>query len=86
MFQIKFLVGIAISAEGLVVINWRTKFITEITRDGETIKSFTYNAFQEPVDIAVDTNYGHILVADNGMNCVYVFDAEGKILFQVSAI
>lgn len=54
-----------------------------MTTDGETIKSFTYNAFQEPVDVAVDTNYGHILVADNGMNCVYIFDAEGKMLFQV---
>lgn len=50
---------------------------------GQTVKSFTYNAFQEPIDIAIDKNYGHILVADNGMSCVYVFDADGKILFQV---
>lgn len=75
--------GIAISNEGLVVVNWRTKFITEMTFDGETIKSFTYNAFQEPIDVAVDKSYGHILVADNGMNCVFAFDADGKILFQV---
>ncbi|CAH1977055.1 unnamed protein product [Acanthoscelides obtectus] len=75
--------GIAISNEGLIVVNWRTKFLTEITTDGETIKSFTYNAFQEPIDVAVDKNYGHVLVADNGMSCVFVFDAEGKILFQV---
>ncbi|CAH0554867.1 unnamed protein product [Brassicogethes aeneus] len=75
--------GIAISNDGLVVVNWRTKFITEMTTDGETLKSFTYNAFQEPIDLAVDKSYGHVLVADNGMSCVFVFDAEGKILFKV---
>ncbi|KAJ8917723.1 hypothetical protein NQ315_005172, partial [Exocentrus adspersus] len=75
--------GIAISNDGLVVANWRSKYITEMTTDGETIKYFTYNAFQEPIDVAVDKSYGHFLVADNGMNCIFVFDAEGKILFQV---
>lgn len=39
---------------------------------------------QEPIDIAVDQNYGHILVADNGQSCVFVFDSDGKILFQVN--
>lgn len=40
-------------------------------------------ATQEPIDVAVDRNYGHILVADNGQSCVFVFDSDGKILFQV---
>ncbi|XP_065155835.1 tripartite motif-containing protein 2-like isoform X4 [Atheta coriaria] len=75
--------GIAISNEGLVVVNWRTKVVTEMTTDGDSIKNFTYNAFMEPIDVAVDKSYGHILVADNGMSCVYVFDSVGKILFQV---
>jgi tripartite motif-containing protein 2/3 len=75
--------GITLSSNGLIVVNWRNKSITEMSKDGETIKTFTYNAFQEPIDVAVDKNYGHILVADNGMNCVFVFDADGKILFQV---
>lgn len=75
--------GIAISNNGLVVVNWRSKYITEMTTDGETLKSFTYNAFQEPIDLAVDKSYGHVLVADNGMSCVFVFDSEGKILFKV---
>lgn len=83
MFDLKFCVGIAISNNGLVVVNWRTKVVTEITTDGETVKAFTNNAFQEPIDVAVDKSYGHILVADNGMSCVFVFDEEGKILFQV---
>ena len=65
-------------------MNWRSKVVTEITTDGATIKSFTNNAFQEPIDVAVDKSYGHILVADNGMSCGFVFDEEGKILFQVS--
>ncbi|KAK9718052.1 NHL repeat [Popillia japonica] len=75
--------GIAVSSNGLVIVNWRTKAITEMDTSGETLNTFTYNAFQEPIDVAVDKNYGHILVADNGMSCVYVFDSEGKILFQV---
>ncbi|XP_023013976.2 tripartite motif-containing protein 2 isoform X2 [Leptinotarsa decemlineata] len=75
--------GIDVSNDGVIVVNWRTKYITEMTNNGETIKSFTNNAFQEPIDLAVDKNYGHILVADNGMSCVFVFDADGKILFQV---
>ncbi|XP_071050562.1 tripartite motif-containing protein 2-like isoform X3 [Onthophagus taurus] len=75
--------GIAVSNDGLVVVNWRSKYVTEMDTSGTTLKSFTYNAFQEPIDVAVDNSYGHILVADNGMSCVYVFDSEGKILFQV---
>lgn len=75
--------GLTLSSNGLIVVNWRNKSITEMTKDGETIKTFTYNAFQEPIDVALDKNYGHILVADNGMNCVFVFDADGRILFQV---
>lgn len=89
IFTLSFVIlstGIAISNDGLVVVNWRSKYITEMTTDGETIKYFTYNAFQEPIDVAVDKSYGHILVADNGMSCVFVFDAEGKILFQVNIL
>jgi tripartite motif-containing protein 2/3 len=33
--------------------------------------------------VAVDRGYGHILVADNGISCVFIFDSDGKILFQV---
>ncbi|XP_008212395.1 tripartite motif-containing 2 protein-like isoform X1 [Nasonia vitripennis] len=75
--------GIAISEQGLVVVNWRTKSVTEMTTLGDTIRSFSHNAFQEPIDVAVDRSYGHFLVADNGQCCVFVFDCNGKILFQV---
>ncbi|XP_078053205.1 tripartite motif-containing protein 2 isoform X1 [Augochlora pura] len=78
--------GISISQQGIVVVNWRTRKITEMSSLGDTIKSFTHCAFREPVDVAVDRNYGHILVADNGENCVFVFDSDGKFLFQVGTM
>ncbi|XP_043282889.1 tripartite motif-containing protein 2-like isoform X3 [Venturia canescens] len=75
--------GIAVSEQGLVVVNWRTRTVTEMNTLGDTIRSFSHNAFQEPIDVAVDRSYGHVLVADNGQSCVFVFDSDGKILFQV---
>ncbi|XP_049778139.1 tripartite motif-containing protein 2-like isoform X1 [Schistocerca cancellata] len=75
--------GIAVSDSGLVVVNWRTKTVTEMSTDGQTLSKFSHNAFQEPIDVAVDRTYGHILVADNGISCVFVFDSEGKLLLQV---
>ncbi|XP_044731822.1 tripartite motif-containing protein 2-like isoform X2 [Chrysoperla carnea] len=75
--------GIAISQAGLVIVNWRSKCVTEMNISGETLKTFSHNEFQEPIDIAVDTNYGHILVADNGVSSIFIFDCDGKILFQV---
>lgn len=79
----RFVAGIAVTSNGLVVVNWRTRVVTEMSTTGQTIKQFTYNAFQEPIDVAFDKSYGHFLVADNGMSCVFVFDADGKMLFQV---
>lgn len=38
--------GIDISQQGLVVVNWRTRTITEMTSLGDTIRSFSHNAFQ----------------------------------------
>lgn len=38
--------GVAISEQGLVTVNWRTKTVTEMTVLGDTIRSFSYNAFQ----------------------------------------
>lgn len=50
---------------------------------GETITSFSHNAFQEPVDIAVMPKSGKVLVADNSASCVFVFDSQGRPLLQV---
>lgn len=38
--------GIAVSEQGLVVVNWRTRTITEMSTLGDTIRSFSHNAFQ----------------------------------------
>lgn len=73
----------AASDPWLVVVNWRTQAITRMSLEGESLSSFTHCGFQEPIDIAVDSTYGHILVADNGPSCVFVFDTEGKFLFEV---
>ncbi|KAI5744623.1 hypothetical protein M8J76_003915 [Diaphorina citri] len=68
---------------GLIVVNWRSKDVTKITSEGDTVSSFTHADFIEPTDVAVDPTYGHILIADNGPACVFVFDTRGKLLFQV---
>lgn len=80
--------GVAVNEDGgwLVIVNWRSRLVTRLTNHGDTLAAFTHSAFQEPIDVAIDTNYGHILVADNGPSCVFVFDTEGKLLFQVCNI
>jgi len=67
----------------LATVNWRSRTVTRLDSHGVTLATFTHAAFVEPIDLAIDTNYGHILVADNGPSCVFVFDTEGKLLFQV---
>ncbi|XP_073971373.1 uncharacterized protein isoform X2 [Rhodnius prolixus] len=69
----------------LATVNWRTATVTRLTTEGEMISSFSHTGFQEPIDIAVDPTYGHILVADNGPCCVFAFDMDGKFLFQVGS-
>ncbi|BET03393.1 IG_FLMN [Nesidiocoris tenuis] len=69
----------------LAVVNWRTKTITRLTSEGSTIDTWTHPDFVEPIDVAVDPVFGHILVADNGPSCIFVFDEFGKFLFQVGS-
>lgn len=70
------------SNDSLMVINWRTKTVTEISFDGHTIGSFTHEEFEEPIDIALDQD-GHVYVADNGVGAVLVFESSGKLLRQI---
>lgn len=65
-------------------MNWRTKQVIEMTEEGEVVRTFTHASFQEPIALAVEATFGHILVADNGACCVFVFDSGGKPLFQVT--
>lgn len=75
--------GIACHNEDLVLVNWRTKNITIIDTEGETKLKFTHESLAEPTCLAVDPHYGHILVADNRKKLIFVFDEEGKLLFEV---
>merc|ERR1719429_611824 len=57
------------SNDSLMLINWRTKTVTEISFDGHTIGSFTHEDFKEPIDVAIDQD-GQVYVADNGVGSV----------------
>ena len=47
--------GIAVSNNGLVIVNWRTKTVTELsTLEGETLSKFSHNAFQVFSNVDMD--------------------------------
>ena len=70
--------------DSLVVINWRTKTVTEVSHDGHTISTITHEDLKEPIDLALDLD-GNILVADNGVGSVLVFDPVGKLLRTIGS-
>ena len=70
------------SGDSLVTVNWRTKTITEISLDGHTIGAFSHEDLVEPIDVAVN-NDGEVLVADNGVGAVLVFEPSGKLLRKI---
>jgi len=72
------------SDDSLMVINWRSKTVTEISLDGHTIGSFTHEDFREPIDLAIDQD-GQVLVADNGVGAVLVFESSGKLLKTIGS-
>lgn len=72
------------SGDSLVVINWRTKTVTEISLDGHTIGSFTHDDFKEPIDLALDKD-DNVLVADNGAGAVLVFEPSGKLVKTIGS-
>ncbi|CAG9102301.1 hypothetical protein JYU34_005884 [Plutella xylostella] len=75
--------GIAVTAEGVMVINWRTRTLTEISTDGSTIRSITSPRLVEPVAVACDVTSRRVAVADNGARAVFVFDEHGDIELEV---
>ncbi|XP_021366421.1 tripartite motif-containing protein 2-like isoform X1 [Mizuhopecten yessoensis] len=71
--------GLSLTPDGnLALVNWRTKYITVVTKDGELVKKFSNPDFVEPIDIAVNSK-GEFIVADNGANKVFIFDGNGKL-------
>lgn len=72
--------GLALTPDkNLAVINWRSKFVTVINKEGEVRTKFTHQDFIEPIDIAVNSR-GEIIVADNGASRVFMFDPNGRLL------
>ena len=66
------------SGDTLVTVNWRTKTVTEMTLDGNTIGGFSHDELVEPIAVAV-TREGDVYVADNGVGSVLVFESCGKL-------
>jgi len=66
------------SADTLITVNWRTKTVTEISMDGVTIGGFSHEDFIEPIAVAINAD-GDVLVADNGVGSVMVFESCGKL-------
>ncbi len=68
----------------IVLVNWRTKHVTEMNHVGDVVKKFTCSEFQEPTSVAVNS-HGDVIVADNGVGKLLVFDANGKLVKQIGS-
>jgi len=66
------------SQDSLITVNWRSKTVTEISLDGHTIGAFSHDDFREPIAVAITRN-GDVLVADNGVGAIMVFESCGKL-------
>ncbi|CAH1772261.1 unnamed protein product [Owenia fusiformis] len=77
--------GIAMTPrDTIVVVNWRTKFITEMNLDGEMVNKFTSPELVEPIDVAVNSA-GEIIIADNGAGRLFMFDSEGRMINKIAS-
>lgn len=70
------------SGDSLITVNWRSKMITEISLDGHTIGAFSHDDLVEPIAVAIN-NDGEVLVADNGVGAIMVFETSGKLLRKI---
>ena len=52
--------------------------VTEMSLDGNSIRAFSHDEFVEPIDVAINED-GDVLVADNGVGAVMVFESSGKL-------
>ncbi|XP_047991750.1 tripartite motif-containing protein 2-like isoform X2 [Leguminivora glycinivorella] len=75
--------GIAVTADGIVAVNWRTRTLTEVSVEGSTLRTIKSDRLVEPVCVACDPHGRRLAVGDNGARCVFVFDARGAIEREV---
>ena len=71
------------AGETLIMVNWRSRTISEITLDGLTTTSFSHQDLVEPTALALSTA-GDIYVADNGAAAVLVFSLSGKLKQKIT--
>ena len=69
------------AGDDMLTLNWRTKAITRWSPNGQPTQTVTFSEFVEPIDLAIDSR-SRILVADNGVAKVFVFDAGFRPLFS----
>jgi len=75
--------GMALTSFGnLVVANWRTKQVTELTPDGEVVQQFVSPKFVEPIAVTAN-RHGEIIIADNGIGMLLVFETSGSPLTSI---
>ena len=77
--------GIAYSSQShsLLVTNWRNRDVKQFSCDGKFIAKFSHADLLEPTCIAV-SNSGHIMVADNGSKCIFLFNPNGKLTLKIN--
>ena len=63
----------------IVLANWRTKHITQLTSEGVYVNHFTSDKFVEPIAVTVN-HHGEVIVADNGVGKLFMFDSNGSLL------
>ncbi|XP_052753225.1 tripartite motif-containing protein 3-like [Galleria mellonella] len=75
--------GIAVTADGVIAVNWRTRTLTEVNAEGGTVRTLSSERLVEPVCVAADAATRRVAVADNGARAVFLFDAHGNIEREV---
>ncbi|XP_049873846.1 tripartite motif-containing protein 3-like isoform X2 [Pectinophora gossypiella] len=75
--------GIAVTSEGVVAVNWRTRTLTEVNNEGSTVRTIRSERLVEPVCVAADARSRRLAVADNGARTVFVFDSTGNIELEI---
>lgn len=72
--------GLALTPNNtFVVVNWRTKHVTELDYEGSVALKFTHEDFLAPTSVAVN-RHGDIIIADNEACCLFMFSATGQFL------
>lgn len=72
------------AAADLLMVNWRTRYVTRVNQRDDVVSKFSSNDFSEPVSIAVNSAE-EIIVGDNGLGALLVFDKQGKFLRRIGS-